>query len=1366
MNPDEASNTQIPQIEDYRPGYPQFSALISSHPAFHIYRRFLRIRARLLLLKQDELSVLESQLDQVDRDEEREIFLGNTRRDNNPERKALFMKIKVALSEYDQNLKVLAHEDPRREDVTNLQNWVDNTSNVIKEEIAYLFQTKDLMTMLSPKDYALTRLTLFSEKVLRKLYKLRRKPQCDVSRDPNITIFPIPLSQKLTRLLFAWVVIILLLAPIVIVNALTSTAHRLVIIVVASTILITAITYFTNAKAVEILLSGATTRGFRMSTTSSKDRHEIPPCCVAALMAHHSPGAPSLVCDTTQRNGHVNGPCQLLDKNSELGNGSQFRVFKQLVIGLDYEACYRAVPINSHGVAAIKIPRFVFSDQQRLDLSSSEVSRQVRHMIIEITALCHPRLRDHPNIVDLLGWGISNKSWQKVPFLALELAFNDLAGFVRQSPELPFSLRHQILLDIAFGLDAVHEVGLIHGDLKPGNVLIFRQTEGYIAKIADFGGGANLDGDGILEGLGTVGWRAPEFRRFQENGEGLDMSLLERLDSYSYGLTVWTLFLKDGHSAPCTENSRAEEVALSEIDALGDTLNAPFRSILRAALGSLLKEDPSSRPSRLENVLNDGSDIYRDSNSIETSKFDMFTGNSVDKYEWEIPEISVQTIPSLQLAFLRKEPLNVDIIEAMLLKSMGTGRQLHVENDTRQLLFDLLLAGAHLGSQHAKASLHCIYKYFGIQSSLEIRSLENTWVFESVAAGAFFLRKSLGHYNPSLLEAAVEKFHNSGGYDVFYASSSDGNRTPDLDRCHVSRENSYPSMTFSNDCGDEAFSATPLGFLDRSRFTDSAVFNKRNPYGETALYRACMAGNTSAVLSLLLLGADPTLAPVEGGPTCLHWLFHFKDCEVEKVAEELVRHGANIHAISEVIMPMPYYPFLLPIGSPLHWTVEMSAMEATRSLLRLRASVSLRDGRDPYRFDENVRKLNSLLRPDWIKCSEAYNDCLGFSVIDVAVKNRDHEILDMLLQNRSDFDPEDSDEEGFTAFHRLDAGEWEYTIQGSPVWCPLFGGSYDAQADSLHETVAVLVHRGFDINKLTTPREPLENDWGQAGQTPLMIAVAKRKPETVRSLLTAGADVSITNTESRTALHFFTEPDGDDAAQIEVLSLLLNANANVRARDRKGQTPFLRMVNIMRHKAPLEMLLNHGADVGERHTNPAEYGQTVLPFLLTCHFENAPKADISSASILTSSILPRLSQSDNPQFRTDILENADLDGGTSLHYAAYSGLIRCCKILLEAGVSVNGLMRREEWRGGEKVYAYYTPTDRAMRSKKDQPQTDIIEFSPQELEKRLIVFDDIIELLKKAGGLRAKEMMAKGFSPMQDRRETDRPDIPYDSGEE
>lgn len=87
-------------VEDYRAGYPQFSALVGSHSSFHVYRRFLRTRARLLLLKQDEISLLESQLDRVDHEETRELFLGNARRDINSERIRIIAKLEVALSSY------------------------------------------------------------------------------------------------------------------------------------------------------------------------------------------------------------------------------------------------------------------------------------------------------------------------------------------------------------------------------------------------------------------------------------------------------------------------------------------------------------------------------------------------------------------------------------------------------------------------------------------------------------------------------------------------------------------------------------------------------------------------------------------------------------------------------------------------------------------------------------------------------------------------------------------------------------------------------------------------------------------------------------------------------------------------------------------------------------------------------------------------------------------------------------------------------------------------------------------------------------------------------------------------------------------
>ena len=87
-------------VEDYRPGYPQYAALLGSHASFHIWRRFLRARARLLLLKQDKVCLLESQLDEIDQHETRELFLGNNRRDRNKKREQILTKLEDALSKY------------------------------------------------------------------------------------------------------------------------------------------------------------------------------------------------------------------------------------------------------------------------------------------------------------------------------------------------------------------------------------------------------------------------------------------------------------------------------------------------------------------------------------------------------------------------------------------------------------------------------------------------------------------------------------------------------------------------------------------------------------------------------------------------------------------------------------------------------------------------------------------------------------------------------------------------------------------------------------------------------------------------------------------------------------------------------------------------------------------------------------------------------------------------------------------------------------------------------------------------------------------------------------------------------------------
>ena len=60
----------------------------------------MHLRARLLLLKQDTLSVLEQRLDLLDQQESSLLFLGKSRSDQNRARKSLLADIEAQLLEY------------------------------------------------------------------------------------------------------------------------------------------------------------------------------------------------------------------------------------------------------------------------------------------------------------------------------------------------------------------------------------------------------------------------------------------------------------------------------------------------------------------------------------------------------------------------------------------------------------------------------------------------------------------------------------------------------------------------------------------------------------------------------------------------------------------------------------------------------------------------------------------------------------------------------------------------------------------------------------------------------------------------------------------------------------------------------------------------------------------------------------------------------------------------------------------------------------------------------------------------------------------------------------------------------------------
>ncbi|KAF4961384.1 hypothetical protein FSARC_10200 [Fusarium sarcochroum] len=149
------------KIENFRPGYPRFTALIAAHSPFFVFRRFSRLRARLLLLKQDRLSVLEQKLDQIDHSETAPILLGKSRMDRNGERLSVLSEIECGLADYDdfveKTSRTLNFSAAEARDAQSLKNWLDGNGCLARDETAWLGHERDLFSLVPTVDNAVTR---------------------------------------------------------------------------------------------------------------------------------------------------------------------------------------------------------------------------------------------------------------------------------------------------------------------------------------------------------------------------------------------------------------------------------------------------------------------------------------------------------------------------------------------------------------------------------------------------------------------------------------------------------------------------------------------------------------------------------------------------------------------------------------------------------------------------------------------------------------------------------------------------------------------------------------------------------------------------------------------------------------------------------------------------------------------------------------------------------------------------------------------------------------------------------------------------------------------------------------------------------
>ncbi len=139
----------------------------------------------------------------------------------------------------------------------------------------------------------------------------------------------------------------------------------------------------------------------------------------------------------------------------------------------------------------------------------------------------------HCNVVQLFDYGVTGEG---IPYIVLEaLVGETLHESIARRGAMPVKCALPLVRELACALQAVHQAGLVHGDVKPHNVFLCGALDQpQCVKLIDFGFAQSSNDDSIYDGdtvAGTLEYMAPE----QILSDPIDA----RADIYSFGIVLF-----------------------------------------------------------------------------------------------------------------------------------------------------------------------------------------------------------------------------------------------------------------------------------------------------------------------------------------------------------------------------------------------------------------------------------------------------------------------------------------------------------------------------------------------------------------------------------------------------------------------------------------------------------------------------------------------------------------------------------------------------------------------------------------------------------------------------------------------------------
>jgi len=143
---------------------------------------------------------------------------------------------------------------------------------------------------------------------------------------------------------------------------------------------------------------------------------------------------------------------------------------------------------GNHEGTAVAIKQLKVADNQA---DPQEFLRRIDSLLLELQIMRHGPLKSHPNILDLVGYGWNTEGRAILPYIVVEYSgYGTLRGYLRGIRGIELLDKEMFIADIIAGIYALHTTGIVHGDIKLDNVLVFFSNERSkypMAKICDFG---------------------------------------------------------------------------------------------------------------------------------------------------------------------------------------------------------------------------------------------------------------------------------------------------------------------------------------------------------------------------------------------------------------------------------------------------------------------------------------------------------------------------------------------------------------------------------------------------------------------------------------------------------------------------------------------------------------------------------------------------------------------------------------------------------------------------------------------------------------------------------------------------------------